>query len=170
MKASPFSPPTMWTPPSGIMSPLKKFRMSVAFADQGRFCSRIMTFILPFSEIFENFYRWWVRILSQSFIFLKVENDMWQWVNRMLVLCCDSLSWTSFGYRRIVWKLSSSFPVANGHSSSNSIMTLSWIIFRQIWFVNLCATRLTNLSILRGAYLITLVQRKDIGDETVNIA
>lgn len=43
MNASPSSPPTMWTPPSGIERPRKKFLMSRAFADQGRFWSRMMT-------------------------------------------------------------------------------------------------------------------------------
>lgn len=46
IKASPCSPPTMWTPPSGMDRPRKKFRMSIALADHGRFCSRIMTLML----------------------------------------------------------------------------------------------------------------------------
>lgn len=46
MKASPISPPIMCTPPSGIERPVKKFRMSRAFAVHGRFCKRIMTLIL----------------------------------------------------------------------------------------------------------------------------
>lgn len=46
MKASPISPPIMWTPPSGIERPEKKFRMSRAFAVHGKFCNRIITLIL----------------------------------------------------------------------------------------------------------------------------
>lgn len=46
IKASPISPPTMCTPPSGIDSPRKNARMSKAFADHGKFCNRIMTLIL----------------------------------------------------------------------------------------------------------------------------
>ena len=42
MKASPFSPPTICTPPSGIFRPEKNFLMSTEFADQGRFWSRMM--------------------------------------------------------------------------------------------------------------------------------
>lgn len=45
MKASPSSPPTMCTPPSGILSPLKNCRMSSALADHAKFCSLIMTLI-----------------------------------------------------------------------------------------------------------------------------
>lgn len=47
MKASPSSPPTMCTPPSGIPSPLKNSRMSRALADHGRFCKRMMTLMMP---------------------------------------------------------------------------------------------------------------------------
>lgn len=46
MKASPSSPPTMCTPPSGIPSPLKNSRMSRALADHGRFCKRMMTLMM----------------------------------------------------------------------------------------------------------------------------
>lgn len=46
MKASPSSPPTMCTPPSGMERPRKKFLMSRAFADHGRFCSLMMTLIV----------------------------------------------------------------------------------------------------------------------------
>lgn len=45
MKASPSSPPTIWTPPSGMLSPPKYWRISNAFAAQGRFCNLIMTLI-----------------------------------------------------------------------------------------------------------------------------
>ena len=46
MKASPCSPPTMWTPPSGIDSPRKNCRMSAEFADHGRFWSLMITLIV----------------------------------------------------------------------------------------------------------------------------
>lgn len=46
MNASPFSPPTICTPPSGIAKPLKNVRISVALADHGKFCSRIITLML----------------------------------------------------------------------------------------------------------------------------
>ena len=46
MKASPNSPPTMWTPPSGMLRPRKNWRMSSALADHARFCSLIMTLIV----------------------------------------------------------------------------------------------------------------------------
>lgn len=46
MKASPRSPPTMWTPPSGMERPLKKVRMSTELADHDKFCSRMMTLML----------------------------------------------------------------------------------------------------------------------------
>lgn len=46
MNASPISPPTICTPPSGIESPRKNPRMSKELADHGRFCSRIITLIL----------------------------------------------------------------------------------------------------------------------------
>lgn len=45
MNASPNSPPTMWTPPSGMLRPPKYCRISKAFADHGRFCNLIMTLI-----------------------------------------------------------------------------------------------------------------------------
>lgn len=50
IKASPISPPTMWTPPSGIERPLKNWRISKAFADHGKFCKRIITLIFYLSE------------------------------------------------------------------------------------------------------------------------
>ena len=43
MKASPFSPPMMWTPPGGMPSPLKNWRISAALAVHGSPCSRMMT-------------------------------------------------------------------------------------------------------------------------------
>ena len=46
MKASPCSPPTMWTPPSGIDSPRKNCRISAEFADHGRFWSLMITLIV----------------------------------------------------------------------------------------------------------------------------
>ncbi|KAE9416174.1 hypothetical protein Angca_000906, partial [Angiostrongylus cantonensis] len=46
MNASPSSPPTMCTAPSGIRRPLKKARTSAAFADNGNNCKRIITDIL----------------------------------------------------------------------------------------------------------------------------
>lgn len=49
MNASPNSPPTMWTPPSGMLRPLKNWRMSNALADHARFCSLIMTLIFDSS-------------------------------------------------------------------------------------------------------------------------
>lgn len=42
MNASPSSPPTMCTPPSGIESPAKNIRTSMELADHGKFCSRII--------------------------------------------------------------------------------------------------------------------------------
>lgn len=45
INASPNSPPTIWTPPSGILRPLKNWRMSNALADHAKFCSLIMTLI-----------------------------------------------------------------------------------------------------------------------------
>jgi hypothetical protein len=45
MNASPNSPPTMCTPPSGILRPLKNWRISNALADHARFCSLIITLI-----------------------------------------------------------------------------------------------------------------------------
>uniref|UniRef100_A0AAV2MHU3 Secreted protein n=1 Tax=Knipowitschia caucasica TaxID=637954 RepID=A0AAV2MHU3_KNICA len=43
MNASPRSPPTMCTPPSGMVRPLKKWRMSMVPATIGKPCSRITT-------------------------------------------------------------------------------------------------------------------------------
>lgn len=46
MNASPSSPPTIWTPPSGIESPAKNIRTSIAFADHGKFCRRMIQLIV----------------------------------------------------------------------------------------------------------------------------
>lgn len=51
MNASPSSPPTMCTPPSGILRPRKNWRMSNALADHARFCSLIMTLIFALYTI-----------------------------------------------------------------------------------------------------------------------
>lgn len=68
MKASPISPPIMCTPPSGIERPVKKFRISRAFAVHGRFCKRIMTLILT-QEISFNLF----VILCFSISFLQAD-------------------------------------------------------------------------------------------------
>lgn len=46
MKASPCSPPTICTPPSGIVNPEKKWRMSMVPATIGRPCKRMTTAML----------------------------------------------------------------------------------------------------------------------------
>lgn len=49
MKASPCSPPTMCTPPSGMARPWKYVRMSRALADHGRFCNLMITLMAMFT-------------------------------------------------------------------------------------------------------------------------
>lgn len=46
MKASPSSPPTICTPPSGMVNPEKKWRMSMVPATIGRPCKRMTTAML----------------------------------------------------------------------------------------------------------------------------
>lgn len=50
MKASPSSPPTMCTPPSGILKPVKNCLISSAFAVHGRFCNLIITLIITWKK------------------------------------------------------------------------------------------------------------------------
>ena len=52
INASPSCPPTICTPPSGMDRPWKNWRMSAALADQGKFCSRIMTLIFALDFFF----------------------------------------------------------------------------------------------------------------------
>lgn len=46
MNASPSSPPTMCTPPSGIDRPAKNTRTSIELADHGKFCRRMIQLII----------------------------------------------------------------------------------------------------------------------------
>lgn len=46
INASPSSPPTMCTPPSGMERPAKNILTSIEVADHGRFCSRIIQLIV----------------------------------------------------------------------------------------------------------------------------
>lgn len=46
IKASPCSPPTICTPPSGMVNPEKKWRMSIVPATMGRPCKRMTTAML----------------------------------------------------------------------------------------------------------------------------
>ncbi|ETN70240.1 hypothetical protein NECAME_14893 [Necator americanus] len=57
MNASPSSPPTMCTAPSGIRRPEKNARTSAAFADNGNNCKRIITDIANNSSYFTSLFR-----------------------------------------------------------------------------------------------------------------
>lgn len=52
INASPLSPPTILTPPSGIDKLRKNWRMSDEFADHDKFCRRIITLIVPDSDAY----------------------------------------------------------------------------------------------------------------------
>lgn len=116
MNASPFSPPMIWTPPSGIIRPLKKLRISAAFADQGRFCSRIITFILTTSDNFpmnsQNNYQilslnvftkqlllvelcWWTLALKVDKQYFSINTKSWE-CSLMILTFKMIFHWTCF--------------------------------------------------------------------------